>query len=134
MDNRRWAHSRLTCVGGLRALAARAPARDASDWTRAGAAADPRLPADLVADLAVDPSPRVRLAVSMRPELTEAERANIEYEVGPADRIAPATWVVSTGDIGVLRRAIARASFCPGEDPATVRPALGGADPAPIDE
>ncbi|OYN77568.1 glycoside hydrolase family 15 protein [Mycolicibacterium sphagni] len=33
LDNRRWAHSRLTCVAGLRAIAAHASRRDAADWS-----------------------------------------------------------------------------------------------------
>jgi hypothetical protein len=32
IDDERWAHSRLTCVGGLRAIAAQAPARRARGW------------------------------------------------------------------------------------------------------
>jgi hypothetical protein len=40
--------------------------RRGDDWIRARVATDHRLPADLVARLAVDPSPMVRLAESMR--------------------------------------------------------------------
>lgn len=38
LDNRRWAHSRLTCVAGLRAIAAYASRRAAADWTALAAA------------------------------------------------------------------------------------------------
>ncbi|WP_446219879.1 hypothetical protein [Micromonospora sp. IBHARD004] len=75
---------------------AEAIAGSESEWTRAGGAADPRLPVDLVARLAVDPSPMVRLAVSMRPELSEEERAAIDYQVAPDDRIDPAHWATVT--------------------------------------
>ncbi|MFG3577759.1 hypothetical protein [Micromonospora chersina] len=68
------------------------------------AAADPRLPADLVARLAVDPSPAVRLAVSMRPELSEEQRAAIDYHVGRDDRIRPARWATDTRDPEIQRR------------------------------
>ena len=34
LENRRWAHSRLTCVAGLRAIATHAPARDAAEFGR----------------------------------------------------------------------------------------------------
>lgn len=33
LDNRRWAHSRLTCVAGLRAMGQHAPASDAAIWS-----------------------------------------------------------------------------------------------------
>jgi hypothetical protein len=75
-------------------------------WTRVAAAADPRLPADLVATLAADPSPHVRLVVSMRPELIEEERAAIDYRVGPEDRITPARWATVTHDPQEQRRCV----------------------------
>lgn len=33
LDDRRWTHSRLTCVAGLRAMAARVPASDGAAWS-----------------------------------------------------------------------------------------------------
>ncbi|MFE5329676.1 hypothetical protein ACFRCG_25135 [Embleya sp. NPDC056575] len=45
------------------------------------AAGNPHLPADLVAVLGRDPDPAVRYRVSMRPELTEGQRAAIDYRV-----------------------------------------------------
>jgi hypothetical protein len=77
---------------------AEAMAGDENSWTRMQAAADPRLPADLVARLATDESPDVRLAVSMRPELSEEQRAAIDYRVDPEDRIMPAEWAMTTRD------------------------------------
>ncbi|WP_200216813.1 hypothetical protein [Micromonospora coerulea] len=69
-----------------------------NEWTRVTAAADPRLPADLVARLAVDPSPAVRLAVSMRPSSarSNARRSTTTSDVTtgsgpPAGRPTPAT-------------------------------------------
>ncbi|MEU4620959.1 hypothetical protein AB0G04_13400 [Actinoplanes sp. NPDC023801] len=69
-----------------------------NEWTRSCAAAEAALSAGTVARLAGDPSPRVRLAVSMRPELTEEQRAAIDYHVGRDDRITPADWAVETRD------------------------------------
>ncbi|GAA4464453.1 hypothetical protein [Phytohabitans houttuyneae] len=77
-----------------------------NEWDRFHAAADPRLPADLVAALATDPSPRVRLQVSMRPELTEEQRAAIDYRVEPQDRIHPARWAAETRDPEQQRRCV----------------------------
>jgi hypothetical protein len=68
-----------------------------SGWNRERAAADPALPSEWVATLAADPSPRVRLAVSTRPELTEAQRAAIDYPILPADATPPLDWVLAAG-------------------------------------
>ncbi|GIE74678.1 hypothetical protein Aph02nite_06280 [Actinoplanes philippinensis] len=72
-------------------------AADPADWNRERAAADPALPTEWIAVLAADPSPRVRLAVSARPELTEAQRAAIDHPVTPADAVPPLEWVLASG-------------------------------------
>jgi len=46
LDNRRWAHSRLTCAAGLRAIAAAAPASQGAAWSG--------LADSLVADVSAD--------------------------------------------------------------------------------
>jgi hypothetical protein len=71
---------------------------------RAKAAADPRLPVDLVAKLAADRSPMVRLAASMHPGLSEQQRSAIDYRVAPEDRIMPARWAMITRDPQQQRR------------------------------
>ena len=71
----------------------------------AAVAANPSLPPDLVRQLAVHPDPRVRLAVSARPELTEAERAAVDYTVEPEARLDTLDWVWDAReDVEVLRR------------------------------
>ncbi|MET7700086.1 hypothetical protein [Streptomyces sp. NPDC005485] len=60
---------------------------------RAAIAWNPSLPPDLIARLASDPEHDVRLAVSARPELNEEQRAAIDYEVLPKDRLRPVGWV-----------------------------------------
>ncbi|GGN63000.1 hypothetical protein GCM10010112_21800 [Actinoplanes lobatus] len=77
-----------------------------SPWNRAQAAADPELPAPWVRRLAADPSPRVRLAVSVRPELDEDERAAIDCPI-PEDVPVPG-WVVAAGPSELRRCAHSR--------------------------
>ncbi|MFI8191637.1 Mucin-2 [Streptomyces sp. NPDC085946] len=68
-------------------------------------AGNPSLPADLVDRLAADPDDEVRLAVSLRPELTEAQRAAIDFTVAPYAR-GDVDWVAAgIADQDVLRRA-----------------------------
>jgi hypothetical protein len=106
-----------------------------SEWNRERAAADPALPADWVATLAADPSPRVRLAVSQRPELTEEQRAAIAY---PADQDTPLLdWVLAAGP-GELRRCalsahpgLRRSAACHADLPADLIDTLA-ADPDPM--
>ncbi|MFF4450796.1 hypothetical protein [Streptomyces sp. NPDC001502] len=71
----------------------------------AAIAANPTLPPDLVARLAVDPDPQVRLRVSARPELAESERAAIDYTVDAEDRLPTLDWVWERrADAEFLRR------------------------------
>ncbi|MGK5731409.1 hypothetical protein [Streptomyces sp. URMC 124] len=74
---------------------------------RMAIAENPSLPADLVAHLARDPHRPVRLAVSARPELTEAQRAAVDHTIEPGERLAPLTWVrEAREDTDVLRRCV----------------------------
>ncbi|MFE6911490.1 Mucin-2 [Streptomyces erythrochromogenes] len=76
----------------------------------AALAENPSLPDDLVDRLAVDPDEVVRLAVSLRPELTEERRMAIDFTVGEFDRGDGVPWVRDgLADPGVLRRAVASA-------------------------
>ncbi|MDQ1051181.1 Mucin-2 [Streptomyces sp. V4I2] len=68
-------------------------------------ASNPSLPAELVDRLAVDPDDEVRLAVSLRPELTEDRRAAIDFTVAPHTR-GDVDWVAAgIADQDVLHRA-----------------------------
>ena len=60
---------------------------------RRATAQNPNLDADLVALLGQDPEPDVRWLVSVRPDLTEAERARIAIEFDPKARCNPLPWV-----------------------------------------
>ncbi|WP_176401683.1 LRV domain-containing protein [Actinomadura sp. BRA 177] len=109
-------------------------ARDGNARVRATAAANPSIPDDLVAELAVDADPEVRLAVSRRPELTEEQRAAIDYTDDAGRRFHPLTWVTDECEDGaVMRRCAASAhpalrrsaAFCP-HLPADLVQALAG--------
>ncbi|GHG15780.1 Rossmann-fold NAD(P)-binding domain-containing protein [Streptomyces zaomyceticus] len=68
-------------------------------------ARNPSLPTDLAAGLAAHEDPAVRLAVSARPELSEEERAAIDWAVDPEDRLDTLRWVWDAReDADVLRR------------------------------
>ncbi|MGB2570801.1 hypothetical protein ACPFP2_20460 [Micromonospora citrea] len=80
-------------------------ARHPDQAWRAAVAYNPHLPADLVDELGRDPSLPVRLAVSLRPELTEQQRAAIDYQVDPGTRVTVPTWFSRRlDDLDLLRR------------------------------
>ncbi|MFJ2593639.1 hypothetical protein [Streptomyces erythrochromogenes] len=73
-------------------------------------AGNPSLPPDLVARLAVDPDPAVRLVVSARPELTEAERAAVDYAVDAEARLGTLDWVWERREDAEFLRQCARSA------------------------
>ncbi|MFI8347315.1 PE-PGRS family protein [Streptomyces sp. NPDC085596] len=60
---------------------------------RSAAAQNLHLDTDLVALLGQDPDPGVRWLVSIRPDLTEAERVRVAVEFDPSARCHPLPWV-----------------------------------------
>ncbi|MFD5268338.1 hypothetical protein [Streptomyces sp. NPDC058335] len=71
---------------------------------------NPTFPADLAATLAGHEDPAVRVAVSARPELTEEQRAAIDWQVAPEDRLEPLVWVWRGRADGELLRRCARSA------------------------
>ncbi|WKU43347.1 PE-PGRS family protein [Streptomyces sp. VNUA116] len=68
-------------------------------------AGNPCLDPDLIALLAGDPDAGVRYRVSVRPDLTEAQRAGIRIEPDPGARTYAFDWVVALhDDPGAMRR------------------------------
>ncbi|OKJ14009.1 hypothetical protein AMK19_11770 [Kitasatospora sp. CB01950] len=92
---------------------------------RRAAAGNPRLPTDLALALAADPDAAVRLAVSLRPDLTEEQRSAVDH--GASEVSAELPWVAErAGDPAELvrlarsghplvRRAVAALRHLPGE-------------------
>jgi hypothetical protein len=76
---------------------------DGASWARARAAGHSDLTAERVARLSTDPDRLVRVAVSMRPGLSDKQRAAIDHEVRPGDRLVPAEWARTTRDPDVQR-------------------------------
>ncbi|QFG25061.1 LRV domain-containing protein [Actinomadura sp. WMMB 499] len=96
--------------------------RDGDMRRRAAVAGNPNLPTDLVDELAADPDGHVRLTVSTRPELSERERAEIDYHSDPYARFSPLPWVQALCDDAAATRKCAEsahpalrrsAAFCP---------------------
>ncbi|NEB91756.1 PE-PGRS family protein [Streptomyces bauhiniae] len=71
---------------------------DTETSLRSAAAQNPHLDADLVALLGQDPEPDVRWWVSIRPDLTEAERSRVAIEFDPSARCHPLPWVTDLAD------------------------------------
>ncbi|MFJ7961227.1 hypothetical protein ACIQ62_33535 [Streptomyces sp. NPDC096319] len=100
-------------------------------------ARNPTLPPDLAAGLAGHEDPTVRLAVSARPELSEEERASIDWKVDSEDRLDTLRWVWDAReDPEALRRCAGSAhtwlrrsaAVCPGLPEDCVERLAGDAD------
>lgn len=104
-------------------------------WIRRAAARNPHLPTALALPLTADPDDSVRLAVSLRGDLTEEQRAAIDYTV-PEGRQEVPVWVRERfGDPDALREiagsshvVLRRAVTCARELPADVIERLAADD------
>lgn len=102
-------HVRLTAreggtpVPALTRAAAERIAHTGEPAERLSVASDPAVPKDVALLLADDESHDIRLAVASRQDLTEDERAAIDCEVRPEDRLHPVQWVLDTVDSETLR-------------------------------
>ncbi|MFF3691477.1 hypothetical protein [Streptomyces sp. NPDC002187] len=102
---------------------------------RHGAARNPHVPAPLALTLAADPKPFVRLALSLRADVTEEQRAAIDYTV-PSGRHPVPAWVQERFDDPDALREIAssnhvllrRGVTCAPELPADVIEQLAADD------
>ncbi|MFF7948250.1 PE-PGRS family protein [Streptomyces griseorubiginosus] len=77
---------------------------------RRALAGNPRLTPELVTRLGRDPDAGVRFTVSVRADLTEAQRAGIRYDFDPSVRYRPLDWVVALHDDRAAMRRLAASS------------------------
>ncbi|MGW5418643.1 PE-PGRS family protein [Streptomyces sp. NPDC003943] len=89
----------------------RAPAehfvRHGEPAERAALADNPHLEPDLVSELGRDADAHVRHRVALRPDLTEQERATIDFEFDPTSRERTLSWVAALHDNPAAMRRLA---------------------------
>jgi hypothetical protein len=98
-----WTRGRVLRRAMLHRSTAERLAREGSAAERAAVAANPNVPLEIVRPLADDPEHAVRLMIASRPDLSERERAAIDYHIAPEDRLDPLPWVLEATDPELLR-------------------------------
>lgn len=94
----------------LHPATARRLAETGDKHERAAIAGNPTVASDTALLLACDPEHAVRLQCASRPDLTEAQRAEIDYHVSESDRLTAVPWVLDSPDVETLRQCAASAN------------------------
>ncbi|MFD9687774.1 hypothetical protein ACFWXO_18675 [Kitasatospora sp. NPDC059088] len=94
----------------LHPATARRLAETGDKHERAAMAGNPTVALDTARLLADDPEHTVRLQFASRPDLTEAQRAEIDYHVSESDRLSAVPWVLDSTGVERLRRCAASAN------------------------
>lgn len=106
---------------------------------RAAVAGNPSVALNTARLLAHDPEHAVRLQFASRPDLTEAQRAEIDYHVSESQRLRALPWVLEETDAETLRRCAAsgntllrRSAACNRQLPQDAVDLLGRDDDFPV--
>lgn len=103
-DQASWARTQVLQRAVLHRSTAERLVQQGTASERAAVAGNPSVPLEIVRPLAGDDDHAVRLMLASRPNLSEQERAAIDYHVAREDRLDPLPWVLDATDPDLLLR------------------------------
>jgi hypothetical protein len=100
---RNWGHDEILATAAVHLATAERLVRSGDRSERAALAVNPAVPKQLALELADDEEHYVRLMLASRPDMSEIERALIDYTVGAGDRYSVLVWAWQLDDPDRLR-------------------------------